>query len=219
MCVYVCVSAYASVCERERQREIEWKKEREWIEREKERERRGGGDKCSHFAGSSCHRAFIFHIHHSESKNGKVLNAKCCTADGCNVLEAHNVTKAVRQFSQDPCALWVHYFKARLFFFWCKNASSGKIPREIEVAAVAEILGRVQPVFGALGCSLHINADTPGRIQNEDGGPLPWFFSLQDFATSLCDVANIPRSHCDDSSASSQCAHALRGIGNLSSAS
>lgn len=62
------------------------------------------------------------------------------------------------------------------FFLLRKNASSGKIPREMEVAAVAEILGRVPPVFRALGCSLHINAETPGGIQNEDGGPLLCLF-------------------------------------------
>lgn len=57
----------------------------------------GGRGAGGHSAGSSCQRAFKFHIHHSQSKNGKVLNAKCCTCDGCNVLEAHIVKKKKEQ--------------------------------------------------------------------------------------------------------------------------
>lgn len=84
------------------------------------------------------------------------------------------------------------------------------------VTAGSEILGLVLPVSDALGCSLHINAKTPGGIQTEDGGTFPVLcFDCRRF---FYDVAHIARALCGDASASSRCAHALPGIGNLSSA-
>lgn len=62
------------------------------------------------FVGSSCHWAFIFHIHHSQSKNGKVLKAKHCNPKLCNVLVKHlplamTQTCAAKHFSEDAHAL------------------------------------------------------------------------------------------------------------------